>query len=97
MEEGAEKECEKNVENAIKWNEKNAEVFVLKANLLLSQNKSNEAIPVLLQSYSLWKNLGCYFSFFSFYSFFNISLVKIFIIIFYFIIYLIYIIYLFIE
>ena len=56
FEEGAEKECEKFAENAIKWNNQNAEVFVLKANLLASQDKPELASQAILTSYSLWKN-----------------------------------------
>eukprot|EP00112_Aurelia_sp_Birch-Aquarium-sp1_P011768 Seg2476.1 transcript_id=Seg2476.1/GoldUCD/mRNA.D3Y31 product="putative assembly chaperone of rpl4" protein_id=Seg2476.1/GoldUCD/D3Y31 len=49
----AEKECEKYCKEAISWNSKNIDAYIVNANFLLSQEKREEAANVLKESFEL--------------------------------------------
>lgn len=56
MEQGAEQECTKVIEEAIKWNNQNPEAYLLQAQCLLAKSEPTLALPSITTSYSLWKD-----------------------------------------
>ena len=56
FEEGAEEECTRLIEEAIKWNHLNAEAHLLRAQCFLAKSEPEMALPSALTSFSLWKD-----------------------------------------
>ena len=56
FEEGAEDECTRVIDEAIKWNHLNSEAHLLRAQCFLAKSNPVEALPCVLTSHTLWKN-----------------------------------------
>jgi len=56
MEEFAEDECVSLIEQAIEWNYKNVEAYLLRAQCYLAQSNEADALPSILQGYSMWQD-----------------------------------------
>eukprot|EP01095_Lingulamoeba_sp_RSL-Kostka_P016287 TRINITY_DN7920_c0_g1_i1.p1 TRINITY_DN7920_c0_g1~~TRINITY_DN7920_c0_g1_i1.p1 ORF type:complete len:346 (+),score=125.03 TRINITY_DN7920_c0_g1_i1:185-1222(+) len=57
FEKEAESECERLIEESLKWNPKNVDAYVLRTQVLCSQSKFDEASTPLLTSLLLWEKL----------------------------------------
>ena len=62
FEEGAEEECMRLIEEAIKWNAKSVEGYLLKAQCFLAKSDPSQALPAILSSHIIWQNSGHYFT-----------------------------------
>jgi len=56
FEEGAEEECTRLIEEAIKWKHSNAEAHLLRARCSLAKSDPDSALPSILTSYNIWKD-----------------------------------------
>lgn len=58
FEEIAESECCRLMDEALKYDQTNPEVYQTLANIRISQQKNDEALQLLHKNYSLWKDAG---------------------------------------
>jgi cytochrome c-type biogenesis protein CcmH/NrfG len=58
FEENAETECERFVNEALKYDPENPEVHQTMASLRISQNRKDDALKALNHSYQLWAEIG---------------------------------------